>query len=137
MLECYHEDVEFHDPVFLDLKGWRAGAMWRMLVEKAKDLEIDFTVKDADENTGHAHWNAHYPFGKTGRMVHNSIDAAFEFKDGKIIKHRDTFSLWKWAGMALGLSGTFLGWTPSVQNKIRKESQTGLEMFIKRNKLGK
>ena len=37
--------------------------------------------------------------------------------------------------MALGLQGVLLGWTPMVQNKIRGEANTGLEMFIKRKKL--
>lgn len=136
MNSCYHEDVEFWDPVFHDLKGWKARAMWSMLTERAApDFKLTFSGIKADDNGGVAHWEPTYAFSKTGNLVHNIIDAKFEFKDGKIIKHRDSFDLWRWAGQALGASGKFLGWTPMVQNKIRGEAATGLEMFIKRKKL--
>ena len=38
MAACYTPDVTFTDPVFPGLKGPRAGGMWRMLCERAKDL---------------------------------------------------------------------------------------------------
>lgn len=135
MASCYDEEVVFFDPVFQELKGYKAAAMWRMLVERSKDLKITFQTGKADDSRGSAHWEAVYPFSGTGRIVHNRIDAAFEFKNGKIIRHTDSFSLWKWASMALGGTGMFLGWSPTVQNKIRKEAQGGLELFIKRNRL--
>ncbi len=136
MNACYHDQAEFWDPVFQNLPAWKARAMWSMLCERAQDLEITFRNVEADDVKGRAHWDASYTFGKTGRKVNNSIDALFDFKDGKIVKHKDSFDLWKWAGMALGPSGLFLGWLPSVQGKIRKESQTALEMYVKRKRLG-
>jgi ketosteroid isomerase-like protein len=136
MNECYSDLVRFQDPVFDVLEGWKARAMWQMLVERATDLQITFNSVVAGPDTGSAHWEAIYKFGKTGNTVHNKIEAAFEFQNGKIIKHTDTFSLWRWAGMALGMKGSLLGWTPMVQSAIKKEAQGGLELYIKRKRLG-
>lgn len=64
--------------------------------------------------------------------MHNVIDARFTFRDGKIIRHVDTFDLHRWSGMALGLTGKLLGWLPPVQNGIRKKALQGLDAFIAR-----
>ena len=58
------------------------------------------------------------PSRKTGRKVLNRIDAEFVFRAGKIARHTDSFDLWAWAGMALGLKGRLLGWLPPVQGAI-------------------
>lgn len=130
MAACYHDEVEFSDAVFTHLHGAQAKAMWRMLCERGKDLEITVSGIRADEHTGKAHWEARYTFSQTGRRVHNKIDAAFQFANGKIISHRDTFDLWRWTRMALGVKGILFGWLPSVQSKIRREANKGLELFI-------
>ncbi|TXI09230.1 MAG: nuclear transport factor 2 family protein [Rhizobium sp.] len=132
MAACYHPEVEFSDPVFQNLKGERAKAMWIMLCERAKDLSIEFSKVSADDKTGGAHWDAWYLFSATGRTVHNVIDARFEFKDGLIIKHTDTFDLHRWAGQALGLGGKLLGGTAFMQNKIRRTANAGLDAFMKK-----
>ncbi len=137
MVDCYHKDIAFSDPAFPELKGWEAGAMWIMLVDRGgADLSITFDSVDADDKTGRAHWEAKYTFGKDKRPIHNKIDATFEFKDGKIIKHTDRFNFWRWSSMALGLPGLLMGWTPGVKAKVQKEAGTGLQMYIKRKKLG-
>lgn len=132
MASCYHADVQFSDPVFADLRGPRAGAMWKMLCERGTTLQIEFSDVWADDKTGRAHWDARYDFSATGRKVFNRIDARFEFADGKIIRHTDAFDLWKWAGMALGPKGKLLGWLPPVQNAIRKKAMHGLDEFERR-----
>lgn len=43
MLNCYHEDVFFYDPVFQDLQAPQARAMWEMLLTGAKDLQVSFS----------------------------------------------------------------------------------------------
>ena len=133
MAACYHPEVEFSDPVFQNLKGPRAKGMWIMLCERAKDLSIEFSKVAADDKTGQAHWDAWYLFSATGRTVHNIIDARFEFKDGLIIKHTDTFDFHRWAGQALGLSGKLLGGTSFMQNKIRGTANAGLDAFMKKS----
>jgi ketosteroid isomerase-like protein len=132
MVACYAPDVQFSDPVFTDLKGERAGAMWKMLCERGKDLKIEFRDVRADGAGGSAHWEAWYSFSATGRKVHNIIDAAFEFRDGKIAKHTDRFDLHRWAGLALGLPGRLLGWTPMLQNKVRAMAAKGLDDYLEK-----
>jgi ketosteroid isomerase-like protein len=129
MIACYHPDVRFSDPVFRDLEGPRAGAMWRMLCARAKEFSLEFRDVKADDRTGSAHWEARYLFSGTGRHVHNIIDAKFELRDGKISRHDDTFDLWRWAGMALGPKGKLLGWLPPIQSAIRKKAMGGLDEF--------
>ncbi|NOU33791.1 MAG: nuclear transport factor 2 family protein [Polyangiaceae bacterium] len=130
MAACYHPDATFSDPVFQGLKGKECGGMWRMLTGRAADLKVVHSNVKADDARGSAHWDAWYLFSATGNKVHNVIDAEFEFKDGLIFRHTDTFDLWRWAGMALGLKGKVLGWAPPVQNAIRKQARKGLDLFL-------
>jgi ketosteroid isomerase-like protein len=132
MCACYHDDVEFSDPVFGPLSGERAKAMWKMLCARAKDLEITYRDVTADDERGSAHWEARYPFSATGRHVHNVIEASFRFKDGKIVRHDDTFDLWRWSGMALGPIGKVFGWLPPLQRSIQKKALAGLDLYQSR-----
>ena len=126
MASCYAPDAHFSDPVFTDLKGAEIGAMWALLCSRAKSLKVTLVDVDAGDDEGQAHWEAIYPFSKTGRLVHNRIAARFVFRGGKIADHRDDFPLWRWAGMALGAKGKLLGWLPPVQNAIRREAAKSL-----------
>ena len=130
MIACYHPQVVFSDAVFKGLKGERAGAMWRMLCERGKDLRIEFRDVQADELHGRAHWEAWYTFSGSGRLVHNIIEAHFEFRDGLIWQHRDDFDLHRWAGQALGLMGKLLGGTRGLQNKVRATAAKALDGYI-------
>lgn len=130
MRDCYDAAAEFSDPVFQNLKGPQVQAMWRMLCERGKDLTIEFNAIQADDRAGKAHWEAMYTFSATGRKVHNRIDASFEFKNGKIVRHTDVFDLWRWTRMALGFKGILLGWTPFVQNAVRKQAMRSLSKFM-------
>lgn len=130
MQECYHDEIAFSDPVFLDLKGRKAKAMWHMLAESARNFSITYSSITANQDKGTCHWEAFYDFSKTGKRVHNIIDANFVFKDGKIVVHKDYFDLWRWSRMALGIPGILLGWTPPIQQKIRATALTSLEKFI-------
>jgi ketosteroid isomerase-like protein len=132
MIACYDREVMFSDPVFPSLKGEEAFAMWRMLTSRAKDLTLEVSGIEADDAAGKAHWDARYTFSATGRKVLNRIDARFTFRDGKIIRHQDSFDLWRWAGMALGLKGKLLGWAKPVQGAIQKNADAGLRAFMKR-----
>lgn len=129
MAACYHPDAQFSDPVFTDLRGAEVGAMWRMLCGRARDLDVSFRDVQADAAQGSAHWEARYTFS-TGRRVHNRIEAAFEFRDGLILRHRDRFDLWRWTRMALGPLGVALGWSPLVQGKVRRTARAGLSAFL-------
>lgn len=130
MAACYHAEVRFSDPVFPDLRGSRAGDMWRMLCSRATDLEVEHSAVKADGDAGSAHWDARYTFAQTGRKVHNMIDATFRFRDGLIVEHVDRFSFPRWARQALGPVGLLLGWTPIVRNKVRAQAAKALERYI-------
>ena len=115
MAACYAPDVVFEDEVF-QLKGQHeAGGMWRMLcaATRAKgrdDWRLEVSGVAADAHGGQAHWDAHYRFSATNRLVLNRIDARFEFNEqGLITHHRDRFDFWHWARQALGLPGWLLG----------------------------
>ena len=130
MAACYHENVRFEDPAFGVLNGSRAGAMWQMLCSNARDLKIEFGSIEVNGNMGKAKWEAWYTFSKTGRKVHNSVSAYFEFKDGKIISHQDEFNLWRWAGQALGIQGYLLGGTRFFRSKLQAQTNKTLNRFI-------
>lgn len=128
--KCYAPDATFSDPVFTHLNGTEVCAMWQMLLESGKDLEVTFSDIDANYSAGHARWEAYYTF--SGRQVHNIIHSAFTFRDGLILTHEDSFNLWRWSRMALGIRGIFLGWSPPVQAKIREMAQSRLQKFMQK-----
>ena len=131
---CYAENAYFSDPVFQNLDAAGVRTMWAMLCSRAADLTVETSGVEADDTHGKARWIATYTFSKTGRKVRNVIDAEFEFRNGLIARHTDCFDLWRWAGMALGAKGTLLGWTPLVQNAIRKKAMRGLQAWRAKNK---
>ena len=73
-------------------------------------------------------------FSKTGRKVHNIVNAEFEFKDSKIIKHTDSFNLHKWASQAIGFKGSLLGGTTFFKNKLNLQTRKMLNDFKEKNK---
>lgn len=127
---CYDPSIHFSDPVFTDLRGPEVTAMWHMLCEQGTDLEVTYSSINADDHTGSAHWDATYSFGPSRRVVHNSIDASFTFSAGRFVEHSDSFDLWKWSRMALGLPGVLTGWSGATQVKIRSTASRGLTRFI-------
>ncbi len=133
MAAAYHRDIHFSDEVFANLRGPNAGAMWRMLCDHAEDLKIEFSDIDADNRSGRAHWEAWYTFTTTGRKVHNVIEARFEFRDGRIVRHRDTFDFWRWSRQAIGPVGVLLGWTSFLKKRVRREAARNLDRFTQKS----
>ncbi len=129
MAACYAPGIHFSDPVFPDLRGERAGAMWKMLTGVDGDLRIELLEHSADERRGSAHWRAHYTFTETGRPVVNDIQAALVFEDGLISEHRDNFDFYRWARQALGLPGLLLGWTPIIRSAVRRKAGARLDAY--------
>lgn len=133
MAECYHPEATFSDPVFKDLKGRQIAAMWHMLCLNAQEFSVSFDSVQADESGGKARWAARYRFSGTGRKVYNRIRAYFTFKDGKIFSHRDRFSFWRWARMALGPVGLLLGGTELMRKRVQKNAETSLSKFLEKH----
>lgn len=133
MVSFYDDDVVFQDPVFGQLRGEQAATMWRMLIERGKNsLKVNFHNVQGTTTGGNATWEADYLFGKEKRPVHNVIQAEFVISEDKIVKHTDQFNFWKWATMALGTPGRVLGFTPFLQNKVRKDARAALEKYMAR-----
>jgi ketosteroid isomerase-like protein len=126
MAACYAPGAHFEDPVFGDLTGEEAGAMWRMLTRTARDLKVELAEHDARS----AHWIARYTFSATGRPVVNDVRATFRIEDDLIVDHVDRFSFWKWSRQALGTKGLLLGWTPFLRGKVGGTARAGLDKFI-------
>jgi ketosteroid isomerase-like protein len=131
MTDCYHPDVYFRDEAF-ELTGKAVGAMWHMLCERGADMKMNYSVKEENDVVT-AHWEPTYTFSQTGRFVHNIVDAQFEFKDGKIIKHIDQFNFWRWSRQALGFTGTVLGWAPILRKKVNAMASISLSKFIEKH----
>ena len=132
MQGCYAANARFQDEAFT-LQGAREiGGMWRMLCEatKAKGL-AHWKLEVSDITDTRAHWEAHYLFSATGRLVHNKIDATFAFDgQGLITDHRDRFDFWAWSRQALGTPGLLLGWTPFLRAKVQQQAAANLKRFL-------
>lgn len=132
MAACYAPAATFVDPVF-DLQGAEIGEMWAMLCARGADLRVAARDIAADRERGEAHWEAWYTFSGTGRPVHNVIDATFAFDDdGRVVRHQDTFDLWRWSRMALGAKGAALGWTRTAKKAIRAQARKSLDAWVAR-----
>ena len=134
MQACYAQNAQFDDEVF-SLRGAREiGGMWRMLCDATREKGLahwKIETRDITERT--AHWDAHYLFSATGRLVLNRIDAEFEFDgQGLISRHRDRFDFWRWARQALGATGLLLGWTPYLRAKVRATAANNLRRYLAR-----
>jgi len=133
MAACYADDAFFDDEAF-SLRGRHAiGGMWSMLTDAIrkqgrKDWKLE--VRDITDNS--AHWEPTYRFSATGRVVHNVIDAEFEFdSQGLIKRQRDRFDFWRWSRQALGAPGWLLGWSGFLRGKVRRSAARQLDKYLK------
>jgi ketosteroid isomerase-like protein len=131
MAACYSPEAHFDDELFA-LDGARIGSMWQMLTASARDFSLTFSGVAADDTSGQAHWEAHYRFSRTGRPVINRIDSSFTFRDGLILRQRDTYDFWSWSRQALGLPGLLLGWSGFLRTRVRAQAAAGLENYLRR-----
>ena len=132
----YAENATFSDPVFPLLNARGARMMWAMLLTRAEDLGIQVNILEDSPARARVEWTAHYTFGATGRRVVNRIQTEMAISNGRIVRQVDRFSLWRWARQALGVQGLLLGWTPMVQNRIRKQAARSLGEFARRSASG-
>jgi hypothetical protein len=96
-----------------------------MLCALAKDLEITLGAVAALGTSGSAHWEANYTFSKTGRAVHNVIEASFTFLDDKIVRHVDRFGMDAfdpWNDQKRGAAGAG-GFSPKAAVKEKRPCQ--------------
>jgi ketosteroid isomerase-like protein len=137
MKAAYAGDAQFRDPVFRLSGRDDIGAMWAMLIEAARQgrdvWRLDCGAISADASHGRAHWEAHYRFAATRRLVHNVVEASFSFDaGGLIVAHRDRFDFWRWSRQALGPAGAALGWTPWLRHKVQRQAAARLQAWRER-----
>ena len=138
MAACYAPDARFDDEAFSLRGAPEIGGMWKMLCEatRAKGLDVwKLSWRDvkADASGGSAHWDAHYRFSTTGRIVDNAIDSSFTFTPaGLIAGQRDRFDFWSWSRQALGAPGLLLGWSPMLKRKVRTGAAKNLAAYLAR-----
>lgn len=135
MAACYHPEASFNDPAFSLNGRHEIAGMWAMLCmavrEKGRDVwKLEYRDVRVEDDIGYAHWEPHYRFSVSGRLVHNIIDARFHFRDGLIIEHRDSFDFHRWAKQAFGPIGLLMGGTAWMRNKVRTQARRNLERFI-------
>jgi ketosteroid isomerase-like protein len=133
MQDCYADTATFSDSVFQNLDAKKVRAMWHMLVSGGKDMQLTFSNVKADESSGSCDWVAEYTFSLTGNKVVNRIHAEFQFKDGKIVSHKDAFDFYVWARQAFGLKGLLFGWMENFQRTIQNRSTEKLAAFVEKN----
>jgi len=126
-LACYHAEVFFSDPLHPRLRGGLAGDLWRMRLGEAGLEEIALEEASGDADGGHARWTAravvrHRPVTVRGRSM-------FAFREGRIVRHYDHYSLWRWAAQALGPAGAALGWFGPLRWALRARATRRLERF--------
>jgi len=136
MAACYAEDATFDDPAF-SLHGRRdISGMWHMLcaatlAKNRADWQLEFRDVRADDHTGHAHWEAHYRFSVSNRLVHNIVETDFTFNpQGLIASHADHFDFWRWSRQALGMGGWVLGWAPHFRKQMRLQTHAALAKYL-------
>jgi len=101
-----------------------------LLSKSGANTKINFSVLDSQDEHKRVNWTAEYLFGKSNRKVVNHIQGRYKFEDGKIIEHIDSFDMWKWSSQALGISGSLLGWSSFMKNKIQKTTNKQLDRYM-------
>lgn len=136
MQNCYAENSLFSDPVFSNLNTEQTRSMWAMLINRGKDMRIEFKNVTGNSVGGTAEWTAYYTFSATGNKVVNRIKASFVIENGKIVRHNDRFNFYKWAAQAMGFTGLLLGWTAFLKKKISISAQKNLEVYMRNRQQG-
>lgn len=136
MAACYAEDATFTDPAFSLYDRRDISGMWHMLcaatqAKNRQDWRLEFSDVQADDSAGRAHWEAHYRFSVSGRLVHNIIEARFTFNpDGLIASHHDSFDFWRWSRQALGMGGWVLGWSGLFRKQVKAQTRAALDNYL-------
>jgi hypothetical protein len=125
----YANHAAFSDPVFPRLTAQGARLMWQMLLTEAEDLDISVKIIEDTADRAKVDWTARYTFVPTRRVVVNRVHTEMRIVAGKIVQQVDQFSLWRWAGQALGWKGWLLGFTPMVRDRIRGQAARSLKEF--------
>lgn len=140
MQACYAENARFDDGIYRLAGARQIGGMWTMLCAELRlrgigqwRLEVH-RLRVRDEQ-GRAEWTAHYRFGAKGRKVRNRVYSRFDFDErGLILRQRDEFPFWRWAGQALGMRGWLLGWSPVLRTRVQGHAARQLARHMEKHR---
>jgi len=130
----YARHATFSDPVFPLLGADEVRAMWHMLLARAQDFSLNYTIAAESADGARVVWVARYIFTPTGRAVSNRVVTEMRFAAGRIVKQVDRFSLWRWSRQALGLQGWLLGWSPLVRTRVQNQAAASLRKFVEQER---
>lgn len=118
----YHDDAKYRDEIF-DLRGKEINALWYTatrpemnLIAHCKSLKVDGDRVTTD-------WNISYTIDTLNRKVELDETGVFQFQDGKIINHKDSYDFWSWCAQSLGFIGKALGWSQWLKNRVRNQAK--------------
>jgi len=98
--KIYAPDLSYQDPLFKHDTSAAALHMWKTLFQ-ADNLRLAYKIKSVDGDVVKGQWTADYDFH--GRPVHEVSESTFTVKNGKIVSHKDDFSVAAWAKQAIPL----------------------------------
>jgi len=124
---CYHAEVFFSDPLHPGLRGAAAADLWRMRLAPEAALELTLEEVSGNAEGALARWTARSRV--RGRTVIVQGRSMFAFRDGRIARQYDHYSLWRWAAQALGPAGAALGWLGPFRWALRQRAARSLERF--------
>lgn len=133
-VELCHPDLHYFDPILGDLHGREALARWPIFFAQPHEPSLHFFDITAKDDTVHVRYFLHYTDAETGRKIDHGISAELTIRDNRITHHKDTFDIWRFATMKLGMRGRLLGFLPSTADALRKKARAELDAYLRQAK---
>lgn len=125
MAACYHPMASYSNPVFPDLRGAWPGAMWKLALARAEQLQVQWDIAYADARKAQVIWRASWR--ERGRARHIEAAATMALWDGDIVRHVDEFRFARWAAQAVGVPALLLAWLPAFQRTVQQRARAVLD----------
>lgn len=134
MWKLYSPKATYSDPAYGQLRGAEIKAMWHQLCSRNTDLEAEvLEVDNIDDRTISYTWKAYYTHAMYNGEIENVIEGEIMLDEkGHIISQHETYSLWKWFSMALGIAGKLLGWRRSMKDNLQRSVRKSLNDFMEK-----
>jgi hypothetical protein len=125
--------ITFNDPVYTSLQGKSVFALHHFMAERRICPTITIRSISEKGNRVKVKWTNEYEYATYKTHISIDVRSIFHFEHTSIISQTDQYNLWKWSKMALGFTGTYLGWTPMFRSTLRRSSQQSLATFIQKH----
>lgn len=133
-LACCAPQIEYSSPFFeghFTRHGRVAVAsMWRAWFQMLPDGRMVRSYVNAGPDHAFVDWTVEYTSLSGQKKVRQPrISASLSFAEGKITRHRDTFSLAEWVSHAYGVPGNLLGGQAMFQKWVAARERARLAAF--------